>query len=276
MSRTVSFSHLPDALRVEPRTKLDLRKIDPGQVYGHDKAGAAKAQAERGPPRRPPGAPLRRGKQRALLIVLQGMDTAGKDGTIRHVMRLNPQGCQVTGFKEPDRRGARPTTSSGASTRTRPAKGEIGIFNRSHYEDVLVVRVHDLVPEGGLAKPLRPDQRVRAACWPRTGTTIVKFFLHISQDEQRERFAGALDDPAKRWKFSDGDLDERELLGRLPGGLRGRADACSTDVRAVVRHPGEPQVVPQPGRLADRRQTLERMDPQFPPAEEGLDGIVVE
>ena len=145
-----------------------------------------------------------------LLIVLQGMDTSGKDGTVRHVMGgFDPAGVTVVSFKKPT-----PTELDHdylwrvhANT---PASGEIVIFNRSHYEDVLVVRVHELVPEKVWRKRYRHINEFERMLTD-SGTIILKFFLHISADEQKERLQARLDDPAKRWKFALGDLEERKL-----------------------------------------------------------------
>ena len=144
-----------------------------------------------------------------LLIILQGMDTAGKDGTIRHVMRgVSPQSVRAVPFK-------RPTETELAHDYLWrihphvPGNGEIVIFNRSHYEDVLIVRVHELVPEAVWRK--RYDQiNEFERMLSETGTTILKFFLHISREEQRKRLQARLDDPTKRWKFQMGDLQERK------------------------------------------------------------------
>jgi PPK2 family polyphosphate:nucleotide phosphotransferase len=146
--------------------------------------------------------------KRAVLVVLQGIDGAGKDGVINKVMSaFNPQGCPVSSFKVPSAEELAHDYLWRVHQRV-PKKGEIGIFNRSHYEDVLVVRVHDLVPRPVWSKryaQINEFERLLAEC----GTTIVKFLLLIDRDEQRERFQARLDDPAKRWKFSMGDLDER-------------------------------------------------------------------
>ena len=186
-----------------------------------------------------------------MLIVLQGIDTAGKDGAIGHVMSaFNPQGCTVTGFKAP-------TPDELAHDylwrvhRVTPAHGTIGIFNRSHYEDVLVVRVHELVPRA-VWKRRYAEIDAFEQLLADSGTTIIKFFLHISPEEQRSRLQARLDDPTKRWKFQKGDLAERKLWPRIPGGLRGRAVTLLHQGRALVHHPGRPQVVPRPGRRRDR------------------------
>ena len=145
-----------------------------------------------------------------LLIILQGMDTSGKDGVIRHVFEgVNPQGVRVASFKAPS-----PLELSHDYLwrihQQAPARGEIVIFNRSHYEDVLVVRVHNLVePQiwGRRYEHIRAFEKLLAD----EGTTILKFFLHISKEEQRERLLDRLKEPDKRWKFNPGDLKEREL-----------------------------------------------------------------
>ena len=143
-----------------------------------------------------------------VLIVLQGIDTSGKDSTIRHVFGdVNPQGTKVVNFKVPTRKELDHDYLWRVHPHT-PGKGEIVIFNRSHYEDVLVVRVHDLVPETVWEKRydhINAFERLLAD----EGTTILKFFLHISKQEQAERFLARLDRPHKRWKFNPGDLDER-------------------------------------------------------------------
>ncbi|MBN2148482.1 MAG: polyphosphate kinase 2 family protein [Anaerolineales bacterium] len=147
-----------------------------------------------------------------VLIVLQGMDTSGKDGVIRRVFEgVNPQGVRVAPFKVP----TAPELARDYLWRVHqqvPGRGEIVIFNRSHYEDVLVVRVHNLVP------PEQWKQRYEQIndfeqLLVEEGTTILKFFLHIDLGEQRERLLSRLDEPAKRWKFSPGDLKERKLWG---------------------------------------------------------------
>lgn len=145
----------------------------------------------------------------SLLVVLQAMDAAGKDGTIRHIFTgVNPQGCQVTSFKKPSLEELKHDFLWRVHRAT-PAGGMIGIFNRSHYEDVLVVRVH-----GNLSKNVLKD-RFQAInhfedLLVENGTTILKFFLHISKDEQRDRLQARLDDPQKYWKVNPEDLKERE------------------------------------------------------------------
>jgi len=159
---------------------------------------------------------------RALLIVLQGLDAAGKDGTIKHVMSgMNPQGCVVTSFKEPSKEELAHDFLWRAANRL-PPSGYIGIFNRSYYEDVLVVRVHPdrLVPqpdatgappEDSFWRRRHDDINTFERHLDRNGTKVVKFFLHLSKDEQRRRLLQRLDDPTKNWKFSPSDLAERNF-----------------------------------------------------------------
>ena len=201
---------LRDALRVKPGSRVRLARTDPGHTFDYDKASAAsltqgnldrlsslqdKFWAE--------------GK-RSVLVVLQGIDAAGKDGTINKVMEaFNPQGCPVSAFKTPTAEELAHDFLWRVHKRT-PGKGEIGIFNRSHYEDVLIVRVHSLVPRrvwSARYAQINEFERTLTAA----GTTIVKFFLSIDRDEQRKRFQARYDDPTRRWKFSLGDLEERKL-----------------------------------------------------------------
>ncbi len=145
-----------------------------------------------------------------LLVVLQGMDTAGKDGTIRHVFDgMNPQGVDVACFKKPSEEAADHDYLWRIHQHT-PKKGEIMIFNRSHYEDVLVVRVHDIFPKRVWSKRfdhIKNFEKMLAD----EGTTILKFFLHIDKDEQRERIQARIDTPDKHWKLSVNDIPERKL-----------------------------------------------------------------
>src|ERR1700675_64359 len=149
-------------------------------------------------------------KKRSLLIVIQGLDAAGKDGTIRHVMsRVNPQGCRVTAFKTPSPDEAAHDFLWRVHQAV-PETGDFGIFNRSHYEDVLVVRVHNLVPKEIWSR--RYDQiNALERMLSESGVTILKFFLHISRDEQKKQLIERINDPRKNWKFNAGDLDERKL-----------------------------------------------------------------
>jgi PPK2 family polyphosphate:nucleotide phosphotransferase len=213
--------------------------------------------------------------RRALMLVLQGMDTAGKDGTIRTVMQgINPQSCQVVSFKQPSHEEL-DHDFLWRIHQAVPRRGNIGIFNRSQYEDVLIVRVHNLVPE---AEWQTRYDRINdfERLLTEGGTTIVKCFLHISKDEQRERLQARLDTPEKRWKFSKGDLDERELWDDYASAYEAALTRCNTEYAPWHIIPSNRKwyrslVV---SRLLLR--TFEELDPQFPPAEAGLDGVIVE
>jgi len=147
-------------------------------------------------------------KARTVLLVLQGIDTSGKDGTIERVIGLvNPLGCRITSFKKPTEEEAR-HHFLWRIRRALPAPGEIGVFGRSHYEDVLVPRVHGGLPGAEIDRRYVEIARFEAGL-AANATTIVKCFLHISHEEQRRRLLARLDDPDKRWKFEVGDLDER-------------------------------------------------------------------
>ncbi len=165
--------------------------------------------------------------RQSLLLVLQGMDTSGKDGLIRNVLTIfNPQGCKVWSFKVPTLEEAT-HDFLWRIHRAAPATGEVAVFNRSHYEDVLVVRVHELVPRGVWKQRYRVINEFERHLHEH-GTRVLKFFLHISREEQRERLLARLDDPLKRWKFSEADLAER---GRWRTYQRAYEDAlarCST------------------------------------------------
>ena len=166
--------------------------------------------------------------QQKVLIVLQGMDTSGKDSTIRHVFGdVNPQGTHVNSFKVPTPQELDHDYLWRVHKNT-PGKGEITIFNRSHYEDVLVVRVHDLVPKSVWEK--RYDQiNAFEKLLAQEGTTILKFCLHISKEEQAERFLARLDRPTKRWKFNPGDLEEREYWDDYMAAYEDMVNRTSTE-----------------------------------------------
>jgi PPK2 family polyphosphate:nucleotide phosphotransferase len=174
----------------------------------------------------------------ALLLIFQGMDAAGKDGAIRHVMSgVNPQGCEVSSFKQPSAEELEHDFLWRAEQRL-PGRGRIGIFNRSYYEEVLVVRVHpELLAGEGLAQELREknvwDHRYRSIVdmerhLDRNGTRIVKIFLHLSKEEQRKRFLARIDEPDKNWKFSMADIHERKYWKRYQEAFEECLEATST------------------------------------------------
>ena len=165
---------------------------------------------------------------RAVLIVLQGMDTSGKDGTIKSVMSgVNPQGCKVVSFKTPSSEELDHDFLWRVHQKA-PSKGQIGIFNRSHYEDVLITRVHGWVSDKVVKQRFIQIKEFEELLHE-SGTTILKFFLHISKDEQKERLEERIRDPEKRWKFNKGDLEERKLWKNYMDAFEDVMAATSTD-----------------------------------------------
>ncbi len=166
--------------------------------------------------------------RRALLIILQGMDTCGKDGTIRRVMAgVNVQGCDVVNFKAPNA-DELSRDFLWRAHKSVPSKGKIGIFNRSHYEDVLVVRVHNLVPEQIWSRRYQQINDFEKML-VENGTIVLKFFLHISKDEQKERLESRINDPTKHWKVEASDIRERAYWEDYMRAYEVMLQKCSTD-----------------------------------------------
>lgn len=203
--------------------------------------------------------------RRALLVVLQGRDASGKDGTIRTVFgACNPQGCQVSSFKAPT-----PLELSHDYLwrvhQAVPARGMIGIFNRSHYEDVLVVRVRNLVPAATWKK--RYDQiNAFEKHLAENGVTILKFCLHMSKDEQREQFLERLTDPKKNWKFRAGDLEDRALWNEYTAAYRDALRKCSTPWAPWYVVPGDNATARNYMVTRVINETLQDMDLAYPRA----------
>jgi PPK2 family polyphosphate:nucleotide phosphotransferase len=213
-------------------------------------------------------------RKRSVLLVLQAMDTGGKDGTIKGVLRgLNPQGVRVASFKAPTEIELAHDFLWRVHQAT-PAQGELGVFNRSHYEDVLIVRVHDIVPKRVWRQRydlINGFEELLTAA----GTTVVKVFLHISKDEQARRLQARLDDPTKRWKFNPDDLAERAYWDEY---MKAYEDAIT---RTSTKH-APWHVVP-----ADKKwyrnwavativtNVLESLDPEYPPPPKDYDKIVI-
>jgi PPK2 family polyphosphate:nucleotide phosphotransferase len=214
---------------IAPGSKLSLAKIDPDDDGGLEKGKHAEKLLARDIERLfELQERLYAEGRRALLVVLQAMDTGGKDGTIKHVFSgVNPTGCRVTSFKAPSEE----ELSHDFLWRIQkavPRFGEIGIFNRSHYEDVLIVRVHELV-----AKSVWKSRYERINHFEKdlvdSGIEVLKFFLHISKGEQKERLEARLADKAKRWKFDVGDLKERERWDDYQKAYTEAITRCSTE-----------------------------------------------
>jgi len=202
-------------------------------------------------------------QKRSVLLVLQGMDTSGKDGTITHVIgNLNPEGVSITTFKQPTPEERR----HGFLWRIRkrlPAKGLVGIFNRSHYEDVLIARVHDL------AKPPVIEQRYGVINrfekeLVRGGTTVIKICLHISYDEQRLRLLDRLRDPDKHWKFHETDIDERAFWDDYMSAYSIAITQCSTQWAPWYVVPANDKDYRNWAISRILLETFEQMDPQYP------------
>jgi PPK2 family polyphosphate:nucleotide phosphotransferase len=196
--------------RVKPGSRVDLAKIDPGSTaaFKGNKAKAGKQLLVLNEKLEALQEALWAENKHKVLVVLQGMDTSGKDGVIRHVFEgVDPQGVQVASFKAPTPEELDHDFLWRVHRRV-PGQGEMVIFNRSHYEDVLAVRVLELAPPE-VWRPRFDQINEFERFLTQTGTTILKFFLHISSDEQRERLQARLDDPAKRWKFRKADLAMR-------------------------------------------------------------------
>jgi PPK2 family polyphosphate:nucleotide phosphotransferase len=213
---------------VKPGKRLHLADIDPAYTDKHGSHKAAQAELDHYQERLRELQELLYVEHRhSLLICLQAMDTAGKDGTINHVLgAMNPQGCRVAKFRQPSEEEAAHDFLWRAHNAA-PARGEVVIFNRSHYEDVLVVRVHDLVPKKVWSRRYKRIRQFEENLIEHD-TQVLKFFLYISKDEQLRRFKARLDDPSKQWKISDADYAERAYWD---GYLKAYEDAltkCST------------------------------------------------
>ncbi len=213
--------------------------------------------------------------RQSLLVVFQAMDAAGKDGTIEHVMSgLNPQGVRVTSFKQPTR------TELAHDWLWRcqlalPVRGEIGIFNRSHYEEVVAVRVH---PEYLAGQAIDPAEGRKARFWKqrlediaawerhldRSGTRVVKFFLHVSREEQRERFLARADEAEKQWKFSPGDVAERAHWDAYQEAFEAALAATSTDSAPWYVIPADHKWFMRTAVAAILVHHLDALDPRFP------------
>jgi PPK2 family polyphosphate:nucleotide phosphotransferase len=211
----------------------------------------------------------------AVLVVLQAMDTGGKDGTIEHVFSgIDPQGCSVTSFKAP-------TALELAHDylwrvhEACPPKGMIGIFNRSHYESVLVERVKNLVPKEVWSRRYDHINQFEKLLVDE-GTTIIKFFLHISKDEQKSRLEARLKDPEKHWKFNPADLKEREHWDEYTQAYEDAIEKCSTDYAPWYIIPADRKWFRNWAVSDILVRTLEKLNMKYPPPAPGLEDLKVE
>jgi PPK2 family polyphosphate:nucleotide phosphotransferase len=278
ISRTIKLQGdaMKQPIQIPSGEKIRLKDFDPDYAGKYEDKDGAKAQTEKNIARL---AELQEvmyaeGKH-ALLIILQAMDAGGKDGTIKKVMSgVNPQGCRITSFKVPTPE----ELSHDFLWRIHqhvPPRGYIGIFNRSHYEDVLIVRVHNLVPKAVWRERYEQINNFEKLLAD-NGVTILKFFLHISKDEQKQRLQERLDDKSKNWKFNPGDLKARALWDDYMAAYEDAINKCNT--------PWAPwHIVPANKKwyrnlaIAERLvEALESLDMKYPPAPEGIEKIVIE
>ncbi len=260
---------------VAPGSELHLGKVDtrstdgaPGDKDATHKASKAMQKDLAGLQER-----LYAEGEQSLLVVLQALDAGGKDGTIKHVFGgLNPAGCRVVSFKVPSAEERSHDFLWRVHARA-PGTGEVVVFNRSHYEDVLIVRVHDLVPEE-VWRPRYDLINDFEAALASARTRIVKVFLHISKEEQAARFQARLDDPEKRWKFRKGDLAERARWGDYMAAFEEAIARTSTGQAPWYVVPADRKWYRNWAVSRILVETLEAMGPEFPAAED-LTGVVV-
>jgi PPK2 family polyphosphate:nucleotide phosphotransferase len=256
--------------RVEPGSPIRLADIDPDESEGYKKkkqvAKELKHQRARITDLQ---ARLYAEHQRGLLIVLQAMDTGGKDGTIKGVFRgVNPQGCQVWTFKAPSDEELE-HDFLWRHHRRGPSMGMVTIFNRSHYEDVLVVRVHDLVPEA-VWRPRYQLINHFEQMLAQEGVTVLKFYLHISKDEQERRLQARQADPTKRWKFNPKDLEERKFWDDYVSAYEDAINQCSTLYAPWYVVPANKKWFRNLVVARTIADALEAIDPRFPEPGSGL------
>jgi PPK2 family polyphosphate:nucleotide phosphotransferase len=273
-NKPVAATRLRHQLEVEPGSTVRLEKRDPSVTFGWTREAArAKVTADLVRLAEVQERLWAERKQR-LLVVLQGIDAAGKDGTISHVLAaFNPRGAPVTYFGVPS------TTELAHDYLWRvhaatPRPGEIAIFNRSHYEDVLIVRVHELVPKGTWSKryaQINDFERMLSE----EGTTIVKFFLQIDRDEQRERLQARYDDPTKRWKVNAGDLAERARWDDYIAAFDDALTRCSTKVAPWYVIPANRKWFRDLAVGEILLDVLEELHPAYPRRDDLPPGVVV-
>jgi len=268
---------MDDLLRIPPGSDLDLAAIDTRSTPGFDgdKADAEPLFADRQERIADLQDLLYADGSQRLLVVLQAMDTGGKDGTIRHVFdRVNPIGVHVRAFKKPTETELARDYLWRVHSQV-PADGELVVFNRSHYEDVLVVRVHDLVDDATAEQRfghIRDFERMLVE----EGTTVVKLFLHISKEEQAERLRARLDEPDKNWKFSSLDLAEREHWDRYQQVYRDAIAATSTDHAPWYVVPADRKWYRNLAVATILVHALEGLPMSYPAAEDGLADVVID
>jgi PPK2 family polyphosphate:nucleotide phosphotransferase len=276
MARAAAAKRLLDELRVPPGKPARLAKRPTDTRTG----AASKAEA----------APVVEGllveldalhdrlwaeAERSVLLVLQGMDSAGKDGAIRKVLTgLNPQGCHVASFKTPSH-GELAHDYLWRVHAECPSRGKLGVFNRSHYEDVVAAQLVGAVTPAQCKKRFRHIQEFERMLTDE-GTTVVKVFLHISKDEQRKRLQTRIDDPAKRWKFHASDLETRKAWGEHAAAYETAITETSTEHAPWYVVPADHKWARDVAVATLLVETFERLDPQIPEPDPALEGLRIE
>ena len=274
MAKKETERSLRELLRVKPGEKMDLAAYDCGRTFGREKDDAGDVLAANLARLADLQGRIWAEAKHAILIVVQGIDAAGKDGTIKVVAgAFNPQGTPVTSFKVPTPKEAGHDFLWRVHTAV-PGRGEIGIFNRSHYEQVLVVRVHKLEPEERWRRHYREIRD-----WERMltdqGVTILKFFLAIDKDTQRERFQERVDDPSKRWKFALGDLEERKLWDDYRAAFEEMLSETSTDFAPWYVIPSNRNWLRNLAVSEIVADALDDLNPRYPEPAAGIVGLKV-
>ena len=275
MKESKTLQEIANRLKVRPGRKIRLKDCDPGwtgSIRDKTRSEALLADGIRRLARQQNI--LYAENRHSLLLIFQAMDAAGKDGTIRHVMSgVNPQGCQVFNFKAPSDE-ERDHTYLWRSMKALPERGRIGIHNRSYYEEVLVVRVHEEI----LRAQQLPQQLKGSGIWKRrfreindferylvdNGTVVLKFFLHVSKDEQKRRFLARIDEEDKNWKFSVGDAKERTFWDDYMSAYEDAFNHTSTEAAPWYIVPADNKWFTRLAVAAIIYQTLEGMDLAFP------------
>lgn len=263
----------PDRFKVRPGTEVKLKEIDPAFKDRYDDRKEATEEIEQNQKKlREQQELLYANGRHSLLICLQALDAGGKDGTIEHVLgAMNPQGCRVVAFKQPSSEELA-HAFLWRIHRAAPARGEVVIFNRSHYEDVLVSRVHQLVPKSvwsGRYDQINAFEQILA----KNDVVILKFFLHVSNKEQLKRFKDRLDDPAKQWKISETDYKERSLWDEYVTAYEEALSRCSTEHAPWFIIPADHKWVRDLAVSRIVLEQLESLDMKFPPPTVDLEHI---
>jgi PPK2 family polyphosphate:nucleotide phosphotransferase len=261
-------------LMVKPGEKVDLATLDCGDTLGRKKDEAEVAIAAALTRLTDLQERIYAEAKHAVLIVLQGIDAAGKDGTIRVIAgAFNPQGTPVTSFKEPTPIELAHDYLWRIHSAV-PEKGQIGIFNRSHYEQVLIVRVHNLEPESQWRRhygEIRDWERMLTL----EGVTILKFFLAIDKDTQRQRFQDRVDDPTKRWKFSMSDIAERKFWDEYQAAFQEMLRETSTDYAPWYLIPANRNWLRNLAIGEIVADALDELNPQYPEPAAGIEGLKI-